>query len=245
MTLPPELLALGERALLVICDYDGTLAPIVSRPEDAVPQPGAREALTQWLAHPRHRAAIVTGRRAEQAAALLSLPGLPVIGLHGMEWPGEEIPPPDTGALRFLTGALPEVPGLRAEHKGWTLAVHYREVPGARQAEVEALLAALPLPPGWEVIAGKKVREFRPAGFGKGRAALRLARECPDLLPVFIGDDVTDEEGFVALRELGGVTVKVGEGETAAQFRVEGPAEVVALLRAWAAPEHPAGPGQA
>ncbi|SMB84532.1 trehalose-phosphatase [Deinococcus hopiensis] len=233
MTLSPELLALAERALLVICDYDGTLAPIVPRPEDAVPEPGAREALAQFLAHPHHHAAIVTGRQAEQAAAFLTLPGLPVIGLHGMEWPGEETAPPDVQALRSLTEALPEVPGLRKEHKGWTLAVHYREVLGTQQAGVEAQLAALPLPPGWEMIAGKKVREFRPAGFGKGRAVVRLAQERSDLLPVFIGDDLTDEEGFTALRKLGGVTVKVGEGETEAQFRVGGPTEVVALLRAW------------
>jgi len=234
MRLPPELLGLGSRPLLILADYDGTLAPIVPRPEEAWPEPGAREALVELLARGRHRAAIVTGRRAEQVQAFLDLPNLPVIGLHGMEWPGEPISPADLGALRFIAASLPDVPGLRLEDKSWTLAVHYREVPEERQPGVEAQLSAIPLPPGWEAIAGKKVREFRPAGFGKGRAVARLASESPDHLPVFLGDDVTDEEGFVRLRALGGVTVKVGEGSTAAEYRVDSPADVVALLRAWA-----------
>lgn len=234
MTLPPELLALGKRPLLVLADYDGTLAPIVPRPEDAVPQPGAREALACLLAHPRHRAAIVTGRLAEQVHAFLDLSGLPVVGLHGMQWPGEPLAAADPEALRLIAAQLPAVPGLHAEDKGWTLAAHYREVPEPEQASVEARLAAITLPPGWEAIAGKKVREFRPSGFGKGRAAQRLAEAYPTHQPVFLGDDVTDEEGFVRLRALGGVTVKVGEGPTAAEYRVADPAEVVALLRTWA-----------
>ncbi|KEF34544.1 haloacid dehalogenase [Deinococcus sp. RL] len=233
MSLPPDLLALGKRPLLVLADYDGTLAPIVPRPEEAWPQPGAREALERLLAGGRHRAAIVTGRLAEQVQAFLRLPDLPVVGLHGMEWPGETLAAPDAEARRALTARLPDLPGLRLEDKGWTLAVHYREVPAARQAEAEALLAALPLPPGWEAVAGKKVREFRPSGFGKGRAAARLAEVHPEHLPVFLGDDVTDEEGFVRVRALGGMTVKVGEGDTAAEHRVGSPADVVTLLRAW------------
>ncbi|GBF04045.1 HAD family hydrolase [Deinococcus aerius] len=233
MTLPAQLLTLAERPLLVLCDYDGTLAPIVPRPEEAWPEPGAREALSRLLAHPRHRAAIVTGRLAEQVRAFLNLPDLPVVGLHGMEWPGEELAARDPEAIRLITARLPDVPGLRLEDKGWTLAVHTREVSRERQADVEEALDAVTLPPGWEMISGKKVREFRPGGFGKGRAVERLARQDPHHLPVFLGDDVTDEEGFERLRARGGVTIKVGEGETAAEYRVESPAEVVALLRRW------------
>lgn len=239
MNLHASLLALRERPLLVICDYDGTLAPIVARPEDAVPEPGAPEALTGLLAGGRHRAAVVTGRRVAEAAGFLNVPELLVVGLHGMEWPGEELHPPDTAALQIIRAALPDAPGLRMEEKGWTLAVHYREVPEPDQATVESALSGVPVPPEWEVIAGKKVREFRPSGHGKGRAALRLAAQFPGHLPVFLGDDVTDEEAFTALRQCSGVTVKVGEGQTAAEHRVASPAEVVLLLRAWA--EHPGG----
>jgi trehalose 6-phosphate phosphatase len=240
--LPPALLALAQRPLLVILDYDGTLAPIVARPEDAWPEPGAQAALLRLAAHPRHRAAIVTGRRTAQVHALLNvaqppLAGLPVVGLHGMEWPGEALTPPDADALSLITARLPTAPGLRLEDKGWTLAVHYRAVPAADQPGVEAALAALPLPPGWERMAGKKVREFRPAGFGKGRAVERLARAFPAHLPAFLGDDLTDEEGFEVLRARGGVTVKVGPGATVAEYRLDSPSEVVALLRHWAQAE--------
>ena len=236
MSLGAPLLALRERPLLVICDYDGTLAPIVARPEDAAPEPGAPEALSALFAGGPHRAAVVTGRRVEEAAAFLNVTGLLVVGLHGMEWPGETLRPPDTAALRVLQGALPDMPGMRLEEKGWTLAVHYREVPEPEQPALESALARVPVPPGWEVITGKKVREFRPSGHGKGRAALRLAAQFPDHLPVFLGDDVTDEEAFLVLRERGGVTIKVGEGQTAAEHRLASPAEVVTLLRAWAGP---------
>ncbi|ACO47161.1 trehalose-phosphatase [Deinococcus deserti] len=236
MNIADPLLNLRERPLLVICDYDGTLAPIVTRPEDAVPEPGAPEALKALLAAGHHRAAVVTGRRVAEAAAFLNVPELMVVGLHGMEWPDQELHPPDTAALQIIKAALPDAPGVRHEEKGWTLAVHYREVPEPDQPAVETALSSVPVPPGWEVIAGKKVREFRPSGHGKGRAALRLAAQFPGHLPVFLGDDVTDEEAFAALRERGGVTVKVGEGQTAAEYRVASPAEVVALLRVWAEP---------
>ncbi|MFD1731508.1 trehalose-phosphatase [Deinococcus malanensis] len=218
----------------MICDYDGTLAPIVVRPEEAVPEPGAPEALAALLAGGRHRAAVVTGRRSAEASAFLNVPELQVVGLHGMEWPGETLHPPDTAALQVIKAALPHAAGMRLEEKGWTLAVHYREVPEPEQPALEAALARITPPPGWEVIAGKKVREFRPSGHGKGRAALQLAARFPDHLPVFLGDDVTDEEAFAALRERGGVTIKVGEGQTEAQHRVASPAEVVTLLRTWA-----------
>ncbi|BDP44212.1 trehalose 6-phosphate phosphatase (plasmid) [Deinococcus aetherius] len=234
MTLPQELLRLGERPLLVLCDYDGTLAPIVARPEEAWPEPGAREALERLLAHPRHCAAVLTGRRATEVHAFLNLPDFSVIGLHGMEWPGEAAAPPDTDAVRRITAQLPDVPGLRLEDKGWTLAVHYREVPELLQAGVEARLAEIALPVGWELMAGKKVREFRPGGFGKGRAVQRLARRFPNHLPVFLGDDVTDEEAFEALRGEDGLTIKVGDGPTLAEHQVEGPGQVVALLERWA-----------
>jgi trehalose 6-phosphate phosphatase len=224
---------LGGRPLLIVCDYDGTLAPIVRRPEDAAPQPGARDALAALLAHPTHRVAALSGRRAHEVQALLNLPELMVIGLHGMEWPGEPLPAPDTETLRRLARQIPTVPGVRLEDKGWTLAVHFREVEPEAQADVEAALRLVDVPEGWEVVEGKKVREFRPGGFGKGRAVQRLAALFPQHLPVFFGDDVTDEEAFASLRKERGVTVKVGEGDTTAEHRVPDPGAVVSLLRQW------------
>ena len=231
--LPQELLALGQLALLIVCDYDGTLAPIVARPQDAVPETGARAALGQLQVRPGREVAVLSGRRAEEVRTFLQLPDLRVVGLHGMQWPDEAESEPDRGVIADLLAQLPQADGLRLEDKGATLAVHYREVAEPKKAAVEARLADVQLPQGWEVMAGKMVREFRPAGFGKGRALRRLAAEHPGLLPVFLGDDVTDEEGFEVALDLGGAAVKVGAGETRAPHHLDGPAEVVALLEAW------------
>jgi len=231
----PDLASLGARSLLIVLDYDGTLAPIVTRPEHATPEAGASEAVTRLTLAKQHAVAVLTGRPAHEVEAFLRVPDLTVVGLHGMAWPGEPLMEPDEAALQHLRQHLPDEPGLRLEDKRWTLAAHYREVPPERQAHVEAALAGVPLPSGWEVVPGKMVREYRPAGFGKGRAVRRLASQHPQHVPVFIGDDVTDEEGFDAVLALRGVAVKVGEGTTRAPHRLSSPADVVALLNSWAA----------
>ncbi len=233
MPLPPELTTLQHRPLLVMSDYDGTLAPIAPRPPEAYPEPGARTALARLLHHPRHRVAVVTGRRISQVQAFLNLPDLTVVGLHGMEWPDAPPPPADRAAIAALARQMPTVHGFRLEDKTYTLAVHYRNVQPEERAGVEARLERVALPAGWEAVNGKLVREYRPEGFGKGRAAQRLAGAHPEHLPVFIGDDATDEEGFAAMRDLGGVAVKVGEGDTLAPLRLDTPADVVELLCAW------------
>ncbi len=225
---------LGRTPLLVILDYDGTLAPISATPESAFPAAGAREALTALMAGP-HRVCVVTGRPAEQVRALLQLDGLPVVGLHGLEWPGEPLPQPLADTVAALVPMLPEFAGRRVEDKGVLLAVHYRATPDEQVPEVEAAMRALPVPPGWTLLHGKRVFEFRPLGTDKGTASLRLARVAQGLHPVFIGDDQTDEDAFVALGTVGGVGIKVGEGPTQAAYRLPGPEDVIALLKGWAA----------
>ncbi|MFC4638187.1 bifunctional alpha,alpha-trehalose-phosphate synthase (UDP-forming)/trehalose-phosphatase [Deinococcus hohokamensis] len=231
--LPEELVSLGARPLLIMCDYDGTLAPIARVPRDADPQPGALEALARLLHHPAHRAAIVTGRRSVQVYGFLPLPDLYVVGLHGMEWPETSPPAPERLVIESLARQFPAAPGLRIEDKRWTVAVHYRNVAPERHAELERQLDRVVVPPGWEVIPGKLVREFRPAGYGKGQAVRTLMAAFPGRLPVYLGDDFTDEEAFEAVNALGGVSVKVGAGPTAAYSRLTSPASVVALLTAW------------
>ncbi|MFC4455474.1 bifunctional alpha,alpha-trehalose-phosphate synthase (UDP-forming)/trehalose-phosphatase [Deinococcus sonorensis] len=233
-TLPDALLQLGQQPLLILCDYDGTIAPISRLPRDADPQPGAWEAFSRLLHHRQRRVAIVTGRRSVQVYGFLPLPDLPVVGLHGMEWPDRSAPAPDRAAIASLAQQLPSAHGLRIEDKRWTLAVHYRNVAPGEQAEVEARLRAVRLPAGWELIEGKKVVEYRPGGYGKGRAVQQLVEQHPGYLPVFIGDDATDEEAFAVMKELGGVSIKVGAGPTLAPYRLANPAAVVELLRAWA-----------
>ncbi|THF87123.1 bifunctional alpha,alpha-trehalose-phosphate synthase (UDP-forming)/trehalose-phosphatase [Deinococcus sp. KSM4-11] len=231
--LPAPLLALGTRPLLIMCDYDGTLAPIAARPRDADPQAGAYEALAALLHHPAHHPVVVTGRRSVQVYGYLPLPDLPVIGLHGMEWLGRTPDAPQRGVIEALAHHFPIEPGVRVEDKRWTVAVHYRNVPTNRQEVVQQHLETVPLPPGWERIAGKLVREFRPQGYGKGRAVTTLMAAHPDLHPVFIGDDDTDEEAFAVVNAVGGTSVKVGAGTTVAHHFLDRPANVTALLTAW------------
>ncbi len=225
-----------DRPLLFL-DYDGTLAPIVDDPAAAGPHPEVPDLLVALAeAHP---VVIVTGR----ALAMLGtfLPGTRVraVGLHGSEegWTdgtvetraGEE----HADALRRLRDAVPEVEGVRVEPKGATFAVHYRHAPdwGAARAALETW--AEDVPAGLTPIWGKAVVELRPDGVSKGTAVARIAAEHPDRTPVYLGDDVTDEDAFRALQALRQttVTVKVGEGETAAGHRLPDVDAVVAYLR--------------
>ncbi|RIH88985.1 trehalose-phosphatase [Calidithermus roseus] len=232
--IPEELALLAHRPLLVICDYDGTLAPMAIHPSQAFPQRGAREALRALQEHPERQIVVLTGRRAREVVDFLELPRLRVIGLHGLEWPGRPEPPRDREAIRLIVSRLPQVEGLWLEDKGWTLAVHYRDTPESQQLKAAQLLAAVPLPAGWEAMPGKKVCEYRPIGYGKGWAVEQLALEHPSHHPVFIGDDRTDEEAFAAVLRLGGTAVKVGGGESLAPYRLGNSLEVVELLSLWA-----------
>ena len=114
-------------------------------------------------------------------------------------------------------------PELLLEDKGASLALHYRRAPH-QEGEVRALLTALVDGSGgtFKLQPGKMVYEIKPAGRDKGAAIVEFMEEQPfrGRIPLFIGDDVTDEYGFAAVNNLGGITIKVGEGDTAAAWRV-------------------------
>jgi len=216
---------------LLLLDYDGTLAEIVENPEDATPHPEVPALLEALSA--RHPLYLITGRSVGDVSALLDVPGVKVVGVHGMEegtLGGEVRPLVEEEALKALETVrrdLPNIPNLKVEDKGLAVALHYR---GVDEAGVRALQRwAEGVPEGLDKLWGKKVLELRPTGYSKGRAAVRLAQAHPDKTPLFIGDDTTDEEAFAALPE--GLTVKVGEGETAARERLEDVDAVVAYLK--------------
>jgi trehalose 6-phosphate phosphatase len=226
MSLPPVM----DRPLFLL-DYDGTLAPIVSDPEKAFPHPRV-PALLDRLAS-LHPVVVVTGRRLQDLAKLLPC-RLRAIGLHGVEegMIGDEIATGDTGLLaelKTMYDAVPVYPGILVEDKGPTFAVHYRQSPdeGAAVRRLEAW--AEMLPDGFDMIHGKKVFEVRPKGKNKGVAVLKIAQEHPDRVPIYLGDDRTDEDAFLALPPEA-VTVKVGEGETAARYRLPDVDAVVRYL---------------
>lgn len=218
---------------LLILDYDGTLAEVTDRPHQATPH----EAIPELLAEldRRYPLAILTGRRVADLAELLPVPGLRVIGVHGIQSGtiGGEVdalvPDHVVAQLEGVRGRLPDLAGVEVEDKTAAIALHYRNAPDPEAAESALRAWSERVPGELEALWGKMVLEIRPRGWDKGKAAERLMAEHPGRTPVVIGDDTTDEEAFAAVPA--GVTIKVGPGETAARHRLPDVGAVVAYLR--------------
>jgi trehalose 6-phosphate phosphatase len=245
----------GSGRLVLLLDFDGTLAPIVDRPELAAMHPRSRLAIERLLARDDVEVAIVSGRGLADARALARLEKILYAGNHGMEIEGPDVRQvhPEAAAARPVLEAvasrlrqrLADVDGAIVEDKGLTLSVHYRLVTEdgrfrVRQ-EVEAATA------GEErirVTEGKMVLEIRPrVDWHKGRAVefiLDRLRPPGDAPVLYVGDDRTDEDAFRALARSGwrraeGVLVaEAPVAETAARARVRSPEEVADLLQALA-----------
>ena len=139
---------------------------------------------------------------------------------------------------RMLERKLAKVPGILVDNKRLTLTVHFRNVPDSYGAEVDCTVMAATAPHveagRMKITRGKKVVEVRPnLDWGKGKAIEKIRESCGDSpLPVFFGDDQTDEEGFVAVQDAGGLAVFVGPAResTLALHRLDTPAEVGQVL---------------
>lgn len=225
----------------MLLDFDGSLAPIVARPELAMPAPGAREALAALIG--RYAVvAVVTGRRAEDVAALLSVPGLRYEGLYGLEGAAPELV---FALLPQVERAAATVPEAWVEDKGVSVAVHYRSAPDPLRGRVALLAALEPVATdaGMVVIEGKMVVELVPADRPmKGGVVERIAGEADLEAILYAGDDVADLDAFDAMDRLaasglGTVKVAVRGDETpvalmqAADVVVEGPPGLVELIR--------------
>ncbi len=221
---------------LLFLDYDGTLAPLVGDPSAAVPHPAVPDLLARL--GDLHPVVVITGRDLAALGRLLGL-RLPAVGLHGAEegWADGTVETraddAHAGALARLRDAVPQARGVVVEDKGAAFAVHYRHAPDADAARAALETWAQAVPAGLVPIWGKSVVELRAEGVSKGTAVARLAAAHPDRTPVYLGDDVTDEDAFGALQALRtpSVTVKVGPGETVAGHRLPDVEAVVAYLR--------------
>ena len=235
---------------VVALDYDGTLAPIVARPSDAVVAPGAVEVLAALAARVR-TLALVTGRPADVVVALGGLtdvPGLVVLGQYGAQrWSGGQVAAPDElpGVARART-ALPALlapEGADLEDKGLAVVVHTRRAPDPAGAleRLAGPVGEVAAASGLEVHAGRFVLELRPPGYDKRSALLSLCEPLPTAV-LFAGDDLGDLPAYDAVDELRGrgvpgVLVCSGSAEGPAALReradvvVDGPAGVVELLR--------------
>ena len=223
--------AVEASVLLVACDYDGTLAPIVDDPAAAQPDARAIDALRTLSALPDTLVAVISGRaRVDLAGFLGEMPGVILIGSHGGEWEDAETTPEADALASVLGEVAADFPGATVEPKPTGAAFHYRRLidgdtaEDAAQAAVDAVADQAAT-----VLRGKRVVEFSTSEADKGTALRRLRDEfSPDVI-VFIGDDVTDEHAFAALGP-SDIAVKVGEGETIAPWRVTGQADVAPLL---------------
>lgn len=226
----------GDEALFL--DFDGTLAEIVDDPEAVRVAPEAFRAIETLLAR-GWALAIVTGRPIATVDRVLAPLVLPVAGLHGLERrdaAGRLHAPAEVAAMTAfrarIASAAPE--GLDVEDKGASLALHYRRRPELREKAEELVSNALAGLDGLHTVHGKMVLEIKPDVADKGVSVETFLSEPPfeGRRPVFVGDDVTDEDGFKAAARAGGYGVKVGEGGTCAAHRAADVAEVAAWLAA-------------
>jgi trehalose 6-phosphate phosphatase len=225
----------------VLLDFDGTLSPIVARPELAKIRDGAREAIARLVG--RYAVvAVVSGRTPAQLRELVGIEGVVLAGLYGL---GEESGDLAMSLVIAVTDAAARVPGTRVERKGGSIAVHFRgaDDPRAAEALLHGLLGPIAREAGLEVIGGKMVLELVPAGLPlKEGAVERIVDEAQLDAVLYAGDDLADVRAFAALDRLaasGAITVKVAVhgSETPSQLTdaadvvVDGPAGLVGLLR--------------
>ena len=232
--------------IAIFLDYDGTLTPIVSRPENAWLSESMRETLRSLAA--RLPVAILSGRDLDDVRGRVHVDGIVYAGSHGFDIAGAGGVRRELGAAYLpvldaaemeLREALDEIPGAQLERKHFSVAAHYRNV-DENDASKVALAADAVAAKHRELrkMDGKKVYELLPdIDWHKGKAVLWLLEtlelERGSALPIYIGDDRTDEDAFCAL-EKRGVGILVGEQPqgTAARYSLNDPEEVERFLRA-------------
>ncbi len=230
----PPLLSPTSALLL---DFDGTLVELAAHPDAVSPSAGLAGWLYQLAKHLDDALAIVTGRRLREVDRHLDPLRLMGAGAYGAELrmaiAGKTTPviaALDAPLIAAIEAAISDLSGIWMENKTYALAVHYRQHP-ALAAECLARVQQAAQPFGQiEVFTGHAVVEVRRKGLGKG-AAISFLLQHPTFsgrMPVFVGDDLADEEGFTAVQAAGGHGVKVGTGDSAAHYRL---ADVPAVHR--------------
>ncbi len=231
--------------LFFLLDYDGTLTPIVSRPELALCPPEVKIILEKLRDTPRVLLAVISGRSLDDIRGKLGIPGIIYVGNHGLDIQNpagmhqKKLSPSREKELekinQVLQKSIGEIPGIFFEDKGPILAIHYRNVAQRYFGWIQKVLKET-LASGrgrWKVAQGKMVAEIRPeVDFHKGKAVKEILKgTSPDLLPIYLGDDQADEDAFREVKGRG-ITVLVGPERRAseAEYYLEAPSEVQAFL---------------
>jgi trehalose 6-phosphate phosphatase len=228
----------GFNSVALFLDLDGTLAAIEPRPSDVGPEAWRTALLQRLEGKLGGRLAVISGRSLEEVDRILEGAVTAVAAVHGLvrrRADGLVEQAPVAAGLPAAKAALDELaarrPGVVIEDKTLSVAVHFRQAPDLAD-EVRREAEAIAADTGLRLQLGDMVAELCTPGFDKGSAVQAFMREPPfvDALPVFVGDDLTDENGFRAARSFGGVSVLVGPSRaTAADLRLED----VAAVRGW------------
>ncbi len=248
---PPPSHALDEATLriartpvlLVACDFDGTLALIASRPDEARIEQAAVDALRALIALPHTHVAIISGRGLERLRSLVSgIIGARLVGSHGAEFDGDRAAPLTDGETALRGRLLASVhrhaarhEGLLAEEKPLGAALHFRlATDSAAASALDAIRSDLAGFAGegegrMTERSGHRLVEWSVRGSTKGEAVATLTKRLGITATAYVGDDITDEDAF---RSLGpdDLAMRVGPGETAARHRVADPTAVTEWL---------------
>jgi trehalose-phosphatase len=245
--------------VLLFFDYDGTLTPIATRPKMAVLSSEARDALRHISHDNMFKLAIITGRSLDDIKMLIGLENITYAGNHGLEIECPAYHCQDRGsetttfihpiAKQFKRGMqsleqklkekLADIDGVLVENKGLTLSIHYRLVKRTAAKTIENLLLEAIQEGGMKgklrVTEGKKVFEVRPpVEWNKGKAIEWLLQiyGTPGSLPIFAGDDVTDEDAFRVLRRISGISIFVGAAtaSSTADYYLDSPEQLYRWL---------------
>ncbi len=232
---------LDATAVAWFFDFDGTLAEIVDDPTEARPYPEVARCLGILQVAAAGAVAVVSGREIATLDELMHPLHLPAAGIHGLQRRSADGTVHETDADTRLLGSLVdkladfarERPGVTVETKAASAALHYRRRPDMENACLALAEEIAAREPKLHLVRGKMVAELKQGHRTKADAIRDFMNEPPfrGRRPVFVGDDVTDEDGFVALGEWGGISVKIGPGETKAGYRLAD----TRAFRAWLA----------
>lgn len=245
--------SLKGKELFILTDFDGTLAAIAKTPDQAVLPVDARILLKELSEIPQCKIAVVSGRELKDLKKLVKIPGLIYVGNHGLEMEGPKLRIHKRVSaqqqrelqkmFRLLDERLKHIPGVVIQNKKLTLSVHYRLVKETRIHDVRQIVREISVLPAWKeqflVRKGKLVYEIVPnIGWNKGKAVLWLLaqklftmKNIDDLVPIYLGDDVSDEDVFVCLKK-DGLTVFVGaSNHFSSHYYVKNPDEAIEFLR--------------
>ena len=211
-------------------DLDGTLAPISDDPSAGALSEGIRQSLATLINLTNGAVVVLTGRGFMDASKILAPLDVPVVGSHGWEYDhrfgGSGSHPLSSNALHQALSPLETFAAeakLKLEQKPGSIAIHYRHAPEQGEIARQTVENVANQMPGLRAIHGKMVSEIAIASVNKGTALAHLMHrpEFAGRIPIMIGDDVTDEDGFEAAQRLGGSGIKIGAGPTQAMYRAQ------------------------